>query len=181
MRQIHRQRALRVAATSTALAVLTGLTLLLGAGQALAHTRLLSSTPAEGANLAGAPDRVSLTFSEAIQADFSTVTVTGPDGTTWQSGAVTADGATVSIALRPLRPAGRYEIGYRVVSDDGHPVTGKVGFVLTAAGAAAAPPAPVAQASPPAPAGDIPVWPWIVGAVVLLGAGVIAALRLGRT
>jgi hypothetical protein len=38
----------------------------------------------------------------------------------------------------------------------------------------AAPVAPVDE-------GGAPVWPWVVGAVVLVGGGVAAALRLGRS
>lgn len=177
---------------SVAVTVLCGLALLLGAGQALAHTRLQGSDPADGASLATGPQRVSLTFSEAVQAGFTTLTVIGPDQAGYQTGDVTAAGDTVSIAVRPLGPAGRYEIGYRVVSEDGHPVTGSVAFTLTAPGPGGAAPAGSASAtaSPPATgvgtaasqddSGSAPVWPWIVGAVVLVGAGVTAALRLGR-
>lgn len=183
----------RSALRAAALALLCGLALLIGAGSASAHTRLLGSDPADGSSLDAAPARVSLEFTEAMQPDFSTVTVIGPDGAAYQSGAVTAEGGVVSVAVAPLGPAGRYEIGYRVISEDGHPVTGSVAFTLTTAGpassapattgAAAAPAAPpaAAQAAPvPAEDGGAPVWPWIVGAVVLVGGGVGAALRLGR-
>ena len=170
------------------LAVLCGLALLMSAGQALAHTRLLGSDPADGATLPSAPQRVSLRFNEAMPADFSTVTVRGPDGAAWQTGPVTADGTTLAVALRPLGPAGRYEIGYRVISDDGHPVTGAVAFVLAAPGPGAASAAATAPAEPaPAVAGpasradSTPVWPWIAGAVLLVAGGVVAALRLGRS
>lgn len=176
---------------AVALALLCGLALLLGSGQAFAHTRLLGSDPADGSSVAAGPGQVSLRFNEEMQAEFSQVTVTGPDGTAWHTGAVTAEGETVSIALRPLGPAGRYEIGYRVVSDDGHPVTGAVAFELTTPGPGAAAPAAAAPAAAPAaaqaavqaPEGDSgsPVWPWIVGAVVLVAGGVTAALRLGKT
>jgi hypothetical protein len=37
----------------------------------------------------------------------------------------------------------------------------------------------VPSAAPP-DAGGAPVWPWIVGAVVLVAGGVFLALRLGR-
>jgi hypothetical protein len=182
-----------------AVTVLCGLALLFGAGPALAHTRLESSDPADGASLATAPQRVSLTFNESMQPGFTTLTVVGPDQARYETGDVTANGETVSIAVRPLGPAGNYQIGYRVVSEDGHPVSGSVGFTLTTAGpgnaaaaspaaapaASAAPtsPAPVAAEGAPAqPAGDggAPVWPWIVGAVVLVGGGVFAALRMAR-
>jgi methionine-rich copper-binding protein CopC len=174
--------------------LLSGLALLLGAAPALAHTRLQSSDPADGSNLDTPPERVSLTFNEAMTPGFSTLLVVGPDDIQYQTGEVSADGGTVSTAVRPLGPAGRYEIRYRVVSSDGHPVAGSVAFTLTTPGpgASAAPPAApsAAPADPPAtvaPAGEAadgdggaPVWPWIVGAVVLVGGGVVAALRLGK-
>lgn len=187
----HPRRALR----ATAIALLCGLALLIGAGPAAAHTTLIGSDPADGTSLAAAPERVSLEFNETMQPGFSTITVIGPDGSAFQNGEITADGAVVGIGLAPLGPAGRYEIGYRVVSEDGHPVTGSVAFTLTAPGPAAAEPpgtaAPGAAASEtgtperaapaiPADDGGAPVWPWIVGAVVLVGGGIGAALRLGR-
>ena len=175
---------------ATAITLLCGLALLVGAGPAAAHTRLLGSDPADGTSLDTAPTRISLQFNEAMQPGFSTVTVIGPDGTAFQTGDVTADGGAVSIGVAPLGAAGRYEIGYRVISEDGHPVTGSVSFTMTAAGAVptAAPsastgaaPAPAAAAArPPAEPQGGPVWPWIVGALVLLGGGVGAALRMGR-
>ena len=177
---------------AVALTALCGFALLLGAGAAAAHSRLVSSNPADGSSLAASPERVSVTFNEEVQAEFSALTVIGPDGAQYQSGDVAANGATVSVGVKPLGPAGKYQIGYRVISDDGHPVAGSVSFTLTAPGpgaatAAAAPaptsaaaPAPVANAAPPAAEGGAPVWPWIAGAVVLVVAGVVVALRLGR-
>ena len=186
---------------TVAVTVLAGLALLIGAGTALAHARLEGSDPANGASLDSAPQRVSLTFSDQMTADFNTLTVIGPDNAHYETGPITAEGTTVSIGVGPLGPAGRYEIGYRVVSEDGHPVTGSVAFNVTTAGPGAAPAAPAAPASAAGPAapeaappasgtantaantsggGGMPVWPWIVGGVLLVGAGVFAALRLGR-
>lgn len=173
-------RALRGAA----LTLLTAVALLLGSAPAWAHAELESSNPAANAALPQAPSSVSLTFSEEIDPGLATVTVTGPDGLRYADGTPTAAGPTLSLALRPLGPAGTYTIAYRVVSDDGHPVSGDVRFTLTAAGPGAGTPAGAA----PAPAGTAasgdgggtPVWPWIVGAVVvvLLGSGL--ALRRKR-
>ena len=173
---------------------------LLGAAPAFAHTRLESSDPADGSSIASAPESVSLRFNEAIQADFATLSVVGPDGTQYQKGVVSAANGQVGTAVSPLGPAGTYQIGYRVVSDDGHPVSGKVSFTLTAPGpggalptpsagvpsvAAPAPvPAPVTAAVDPQAGTEqsegAPIWPWLLGAVVLVGAGAAAALRLGR-
>jgi copper resistance protein C len=179
-----------------AVTLLCGLGLLIGTAPAFAHTRLESTDPADGASLSTAPQKISLTFNEDVPAEFTALTVIGPDGKAYQTGAVTADNGTVSTAVLPLGPAGKYQVGYRVVSDDGHPVEGSLSFTMTTAGtptttaaAAAATPSPAAPApaaavtaapAPPADDGGMPVWPWIVGAVVLVGAGVVAALRLGR-
>jgi methionine-rich copper-binding protein CopC len=189
----------RMAQRVVAVVVMGFVTLVLGAAPAFAHTRLQGSDPADGATVATAPQRVSLTFNESLSAEFSAITVVGPDSAAYQTGAVAADGTTISTAVRPLGPAGRYEIGYRVVSDDGHPVSGTVAFTLTAPGpgGAEAPGGAVPQAaqpSEPAPAaaqppavapasGDAgsPVWPWLVGAVVLVVVGVGVALRAGRS
>ncbi len=176
---------------ATALTLICGLALLLGSGVAAAHTRLVSSDPADGSTRDTGPTTVSLVFNEAMEPGFSTVTVIGPDGADYRTGDVRADGGTVTVDVAPLGPAGRYEIGYRVISADGHPVTGSVSFTTTTTtttagggaatgGPSAAPAAAPAAVPAPAPAGGAPVWPWVLGAVVLVGGGVAAALRLGR-
>jgi hypothetical protein len=175
---------------ATALTLICGLALLLGSGVAAAHTRLVSSDPADGSTRDTGPTTVSLVFNEAMEPGFSTVTVIGPDGRDYRTGDVRADGGTVTVDVAPLGPAGRYEIGYRVISADGHPVTGSVSFTPTTpagggaaaatGGPSAAPVAAPAAVPAPAPAGGAPVWPWVLGAVVLVGGGVAAALRLGR-
>ncbi len=188
-----------------ALLLLAGSALLAGVAPASAHTELIGSDPVDGSSTAAGPSRVALTFSEAVQTGFTTVTVVGPGGAQWQAGPPTQNGAVVTVPVRPLGPAGEYTIGYRVLSTDSHPVQGAVRFTLTAPGpgTAAAPApsgdgAPEAVAAPDGPAstvpssdssdgsdgsdsGGTPVWPWIAGAVLLLGAGVAAALRLGRS
>jgi copper resistance protein C len=176
------------------------LALLLGASPAFAHTRLESSDPADKSSVDTAPESVSLTFNEDISAEFASMSVVGPDGTNYATGQVSAVGGQVSTAVSPLGPAGAYEIGYRVVSDDGHPVQGKVTFTLTTPGPGAAAPsvAPASAAAPAAapapvpattavdpqassrPDEGAPIWPWLVGAVILVAAGATVALRLGR-
>jgi methionine-rich copper-binding protein CopC len=185
--------ALRLLAATVAACV----ALLLGAAPAFAHTRLESSDPADKSSVDTTPESVSLTFNEDISAEFASISVVGPDGTNYATGSVSAAGGQVSTAVSPLGPAGAYEIGYRVVSDDGHPVQGKVTFTLTTPGAAAATaeavaaataaPAPVPTAAPAvspqansASSDAAPIWPWLVGAVILVAAGAVVALRLGR-
>lgn len=179
------------------LAAVCALAMLLVAGPAAAHSRLESSDPADGASLATPPSKVTLTFNEQMQQGFATLTVIGPGDTAWQDGETQVSGDSVSIAVKPLGPAGKYQIGYRVVSDDGHPISGSVSFTLTAPGPAAATaptsaaapstaaptaaaPSTTAAAAPAEDTGGTPVWPWIVGGVVAVAAGVVLALRLGR-
>ncbi|GEL16433.1 copper resistance CopC family protein [Pseudonocardia asaccharolytica] len=169
-----------------AVALLTGFALMLGAGQALAHAQLLGSDPADGASLSTGPSKVTVRFSDRMQQGFNTLTVIGPDNAEYQEGEVIAEGTSVSIAVKPLGPAGVYRIGYRVVSDDGHPVQGSTSFTLTTPGpgggtpAAAAPTATAPDAAAENESGGMPIWPWIVGAVVVVGGGIVVALRLGR-
>ncbi len=190
----------RLLAAAATVVVTTAAALLLAAAPASAHTRLLSSDPADGSSRDDAPTRVSLLFNEDIEAGFATVTVVGPDGSRYQTGTVSTSGGEVAIGVAPLGPAGVYQVGYRVVSDDGHPVQGAVSFTLTTPGPAAAPqavPPAAAAAAPAGPAAAEPApaattgsppregdggstWPWLVGALVAVGAvgaGVAVALR----
>ena len=169
-----------------ALAVLSlaGLTLLVGAGPAAAHNVLLGSDPPEGASVPAGPSRVSLRFDLPVRDGFNTLIVVGPDGLAYQSGAPEVTARRSARRSVQLGPAGRYEIRYRIVSDDGHPVSGNVGFTLTTAGTGTGRPVDAGSASAPAPTGDgsggMALWPWLVAAAVLVAGGVLVAVRLGR-
>ena len=170
------------------LLMLASAVLLSSASVATAHNVLIGSDPAEGAQVATGPARVSLTFNLPVQRGFSTVTVTGPDGNQWQAGPPAEAGAVVSAPVRPLGPAGQYTIAYLVLSADGHPVRGAVRFTLTHPGTGTAAAPPISDRSGIAPSGTAtqaesgsPVWPWLVGAGVLLAAAVAVALRVGRS
>jgi copper resistance protein C len=173
---------------SSMVVLLTGLALLFGSAPAWAHSQLETSDPASGTSVAAAPQKVSLTFNEPVQPGFTVITVIGPDGDDYHSGDISEVDDTVSVGVLPLGPAGPYFIGYRVVSADGHPISGSVVFTLTTAGAGSGVAVPLVGGTSPsngAPSvggtGGAPVWPWIVGAVVVVAIGAGAALRLGRS
>ncbi|GAB3573586.1 copper resistance protein CopC [Amycolatopsis endophytica] len=153
---------------------------------ALAHNVLTSSDPAKDAALETGPSKVTLTFDAPVQGgDVNQISVIGPGGTQWAEGEVQITSNVVSVAVRPLGPAGQYQIGYRILSADGHPVTGEIPFTLTKAGTgtpASASAASAADTARPAAesGGGVPVWVWILGAVVLLAIGLTLALRMGR-
>ncbi|WP_084957714.1 copper resistance CopC family protein [Thermoactinospora rubra] len=161
-------------------------------GTAWAHDVLVDSDPKDGARLEEPPATVTLVFSAAVRQGYAKVTVTGSDGSAWADGEATVGKERVSVRVRPLVRPGKYVVGYRVLSSDGHPVSGKVTF--TFAGGAASP-APSASAPASAPARDQAPDPaaeaaeaaanggagmavvWIAGALVVLGLGTVVALR----
>ncbi len=108
-----------------------------------------------------------------MQSSFAAMTVVGPDGNLWSDGAPEVQGATVSVAVRPLGPSGRYTVNYRATSADGHVVSGSWAFTLTVAGDGA--PGPSAAAG--APDRGLPVWPFLAGAALLVAGGAAWALR----
>ena len=104
---------------------------------ASAHSQLIRMDPADGSTVTVAPTQVVLTFDENIQHIGDAVVVIGPGGSRVDDGPVVVSGPTATEQLRPLTTPGRYTVSYRVVSDDGHPVTRTLGFVL--AGVTASP------------------------------------------
>lgn len=153
---------------------------------ASAHNQLIASTPANKAELATGPATVELTFDQPVQdgPDLNSIVVVGPGGTDqWQGGGVTVRGNVASAPVRELGPAGEYRVGYRILSADGHPVSGEVTFILTAPGNGSPAPAPDATApggtASEEGSGGVPIWVWIGGAAVLLAAGVAVAMRAG--
>ncbi|WP_413810474.1 copper resistance protein CopC [Streptomyces sp. OE57] len=121
---------------TTAVGMLMGATpavAIAAASPAAAHTGLTGSTPDDGATLATPPSRVSLSFNDPMDARYSRVAVTGTSGRSVATGALKVDGRTVSQALATDVPPGRYTVGYRVVSADGHPVSGRYTFTVSAA------------------------------------------------
>ena len=132
----------------------------------------MATEPAENAVLTTSPDRVSATFNERLQTTFAAMTVVGPDGNMWSTGAPTVQGAVVGVGLRPLGPAGTYTVNYRVTSADGHVVSGSWSFRLTVAGTGS--PGPAATAGK---GGSIAVWPFVAVAAALVAAGGLWAAR----
>lgn len=100
---------------------------------AAAHNTLISSSPADGSTATTQPGTVELTFDQAVQNRFAQVAVFDAGERTYESGDPEIVGATVTQAVDDL-PGGEYTIAYRVVSADGHPVSGTVTFTMAAGG-----------------------------------------------
>jgi methionine-rich copper-binding protein CopC len=139
-----------MAAAALGLALFTSL---IGATSASAHAELLKITPERNAQLGTEPKQVTLEFAERLSASFATVVVTTSSGVTVTSGKPKVVGAKVTQMLSPGLAAGRYRVAFRVVSADGHPVTGESVFSLTTPRAHPSTPDPSAS-SPSAPSVD---------------------------
>ena len=111
----------RTAATLSAVGALTAL----GLVPAAAHDEVLSTSPEQGAVLESAPEQIELSYSGEIMDIGHQVLVTGPDGQSVTEGPLERDGSQV---IQPLAETGSeegtYQVVWRVVSSDGHPIEG---------------------------------------------------------
>lgn len=122
-----RRRGAGIALASLLLGLL-GITV--GATPAFAHDQLSASDPPAGAALDSAPEQVSLQFSDNVLTIGAIVLVADTDGTSWADGDPILDGPTVTARLADDMPDGAYEIRWRVVSADGHPISGVIPFTI---------------------------------------------------
>ncbi|KQU67388.1 copper resistance protein CopC [Phycicoccus sp. Root101] len=170
-----------------------------------AHSELTSSTPPANAVLASAPPTVRAMFSDRIEPKFSkaTLTVAGGDP---RPVPVTVDGKTLKATVPDsLKAAGAWKFSFRVVSVDGHPISGTIPFTVrpattstsaptgtpTASGGSTSVAAAKTSTTPPPASGhqdSDPLQPrrrliyWvagIVGAMLLLAAGLFWARDRG--
>jgi copper resistance protein C len=117
----------------------------LGASSASAHDRLVSSDPADGAELDAPVDTLTLTFSAAIIPDGTQVRVTTSAAEV--DADVAVDGETVTATFDPPAEGGEHRVQWRAVSTDGHPIEGELAYDV------AAPAEPSPEASEPVDAG----------------------------
>lgn len=122
-----------VSRLSAAAVVLVGMLAL--AAPAHAHDALVSATPADGATLTAVPTEVVLTFTDQILEVEPAVLVRDEAGEQLDDVPVVVDGATVTRPLPADMPDGRYDVAWRVVSADGHPIEGAFTFTVAAGGA----------------------------------------------
>jgi methionine-rich copper-binding protein CopC len=181
---------------------------LAGLAPASAHDEILSTSPKDGAVLAEAPAEIVLTFGEEVEDLGAAVVVTDSAGAKLATGKPVVDGVTVTQALAPATAPGAVKVAWRVVSGDGHPVSGTFAFSVEAvasptpsasptssspepASSSAEPSSPSASATSASPAQPEPSTtlaadssstsspvPWILGGLLVVAAGVAVALGL---
>ena len=107
------------------------LLLLVPISGAAGHASLISSDPIDGAELAVAPEEVTLTFNEELLNELVEVSILDASGElvmATEAEQTPPPGTAVMVPWPADLPAGEYSVAFRVVSEDGHPVTGQVSF-----------------------------------------------------
>ncbi|GAA1938425.1 hypothetical protein GCM10009775_33210 [Microbacterium aoyamense] len=189
------------------LAMLTAV--LLGASFALAtaapadaHDELVSTFPTADSTVDSSPAEITLTFSAALNSDPATmvIEVIGPDGANYTTDPPSVDDEIfVTQHLLDEAPNGLFTVRWKVVSSDGHPISGEYSYTVAATIAPApAPTEGVAETATPEPSvavnndtgaeghGEstgggalLPVLAVVTGALIL-GGGAIIVLMVGR-
>lgn len=112
---------------------------------ASAHDELTSTTPKNGATVTSAPSSLELTFAEKPLAVGNQISVKAPNGSTSKA-TPKVDGSTVSAPFAG-HGDGAYTVTWRVVSSDGHPISGSYAFTLKGGAASTAAPSSAASSS----------------------------------
>lgn len=163
-------------AVAAVLAVTVGIGL---AGPASAHNVLISSDPADGSSMAKVPSSMTFTFDQPVQNFDPVVSLVGPDGKQYATGTPTVTGNVVTGTVG-TGPVGAYTAAFRVVSADGHPVTGEVHFSMTVSGGATGAAAATGAATS---SGGLSGWLWagLAVAAVLVTAAAVVLLKRPRS
>ncbi|WP_299089551.1 copper resistance CopC family protein [uncultured Microbacterium sp.] len=185
-------------------------TLLLGAGLTLAvatpaqaHDELVSSYPEANSTLTSSPAEITLSFSGELIAGMQSaaVEVIASDGENIATDAPSEDGTSITQQLTPNPPDGLFTVRWKVVSSDGHPISGEYTYTVAPTDAVPSSPAATPSTAPqtPAPTATATVTPAdngyggetsgggdtfailaVVGGMIILGGALVIVLMVGR-
>ncbi|MFM8382305.1 MAG: copper resistance CopC/CopD family protein [Actinomycetota bacterium] len=101
------------------------------ADPALAHNEFVSSSPIDGARLETSPATWDMTFAKEVPLDSASGEIVGPDGTITTL-APPVHGSSTSVISFTLPPGltGTHTARWRLVSVDGHVISGRVTFAV---------------------------------------------------
>ena len=151
------------------LATLAVLWSLLLASPAAAHAELVDIAPANGAQLTRPPTEVRMTFTESVNLVDDGIRLVDHVGATVPTPDPTVDGRTVTWPMPTDLPEGHYVVTWRVLSKDGHPVSGAFSFGV---GTAAVPGSATSTGTTGTSVNAVPsgsTAPWPVVAIRLAG------------
>ncbi|RCS92272.1 copper resistance protein CopC [Brevibacterium aurantiacum] len=171
------RRGLALSLRTLAVLLLGGLLTLTGAQAASAHAELLSTTPENGAVLDEAPAEAVLTFNESVQLIDGSIRLFPGD-----EDPLTLDAHVSNTSVIAALPAdladGAYALSYRVVSADGHPISGAITFTIGDTPQAVATTPVVETATPPSTQFAVSVLTALQYLTLLIFAGLILFERL---
>ena len=178
--------------------VLVGLVaLLLGglsiapASPAWAHDELIGADPSVNADVGALPAQITMTFSGVLMDEpgATQVVVTDAAGASLTDGEPTLDGTHLTQSLSGSA-SGPVTVTWRVVSSDGHPVSGQYTFTVQAGPSQTVPPGETTTTqtqtltATPTSSGDggVPVFVWVLlGLVVAAALGALVAMLLRKS
>jgi copper transport protein len=115
---------------------------LAGSGRAaFAHATLIASDPADNSVAAAAPKSFSLTFNQPVAP--LVVRLIGPEGRALALERIASEAGRIVIEAPSGLGSGTHALSWRVISQDGHPVSGTVVFSIGAPSAGGAPDAAI--------------------------------------
>lgn len=100
---------------------------------AFAHAHLVSALPAAGGTVQAAPPELAITYTEALEPKFSSISVTSPTGARVDKGDLRVVGGTaktVAVELGTL-PPGTYHVEWHATSVDTHKTEGTFTFTVS--------------------------------------------------
>lgn len=155
---------------------------LVAAPAASAHDQLISSNPTDGQRLSVAPPTIKIAFSSQLLTLGYEIRIVDADSKNWAQGAAILTQDSLSQPLAASMPDGEYQVRWRVVSSDGHPINGSFSFLVGENAQSASIPKATSQETTIAltigtdePArSSVPAW----GVTALFGAGAGLALYL---
>jgi copper transport protein len=145
---------------------------------ASAHARLVGSKPADGAVLATAPGDVRLLFDDEVRPAGGDLAVDsrGRSVLAGQAHSLPGNDRALVIPLRPGLPRGSYSVRWRVVSNDGHLISGVLAFAV---GAGAPRPVPTLSAGGGTSGTAVFLRLLFIAGVLLAGGAALTARRVG--
>ena len=113
------------------IALVVAMTVVLIPG-AEAHSRLVNSSPSKGSTVSTSPQSVWIEFNENLlqldETKINTLTVLTSKGVRVDNSKFVVAGMRVTTKIKGVLKKGKYQVKYRVVSEDGHPVQGSYFF-----------------------------------------------------
>lgn len=105
------------------------LTAALASSSARAHAFLDHASPRVGSTVASAPHELTLWFTQKLEAAFSSVEVTGPNGAHVNAGKAQVNGNTMRVGIKGAG-LGTYHVHWQALSVDTHKTQGSFTFTV---------------------------------------------------